>query len=177
MKKVLNIATLFICVFALSSCTESDDEFFANTTVTSNNLIDLQITGNQVNVSCYVARLLPQTTNPFDIYLTSNSRKLFFNYTLEKRNSSNKWEFITPNDVTSIAGENSIGDYMSGIAVLDALDTTYEYETEITLTSGQYRITIAPEIVSLDAQNAVMVTIKTNVIGIPSNNMLDFTIN
>lgn len=176
MKKFLSIATLFISVFALTSCTERDDEFFANTTLTSNNLINLQVTGNEVNVSCYLARLLPQATNPFDIYLTSNSRKLFFNYTLEKRNSNNEWEFITPSNVTSIAGENSIGDYMSGIAVLDALDTTYEYETDIILTSGQYRITIDPEIVSLEAQNAVMVTVKTTTTG-ATDNVLSFTVN
>ncbi|MCD8519125.1 MAG: hypothetical protein LRY32_06415 [Flavobacterium sp.] len=51
-------------------------------------------------------------------------------------------------------------DYISGITVLDALDTTYEYETNITLTPGQYRIIVDPEIVTLNAQNAVMVTVK-----------------
>ncbi len=176
MKKYIYIITLLVPFFVLTSCTESDDEFFANTTVTSNNLIGLQVTGNEVNVSCYVARLLPQSSNPFDIYLTSNSRKLFFNYTLEKRNSSNEWEFITPTNVTSIAGENSIGDYMSGIAVLDALDTTYEYEADIALTPGQYRITIDPEIVTLNAQNAVMVTVKTTTTG-AVDNVLTFTVN
>ena len=176
MKKYIYIFTLLVPFFVLTSCTESDDEFFAATTVTSNNLIDLQVTGSEVNVSSYVARLLPQSTNPFDIYLTSNSRKMFFNYTIEKRNSSNEWEFITPTTVNLIKGENSISDYVSGIAVLDALDTMYEYETTITLTPGQYRITVDPEIVTLNAQNAVMVTVKTTTTG-AVDNILTFTVN
>lgn len=176
MKKYIYIFTLLVPFFVLTSCTESDDEFFAATTVTSNNLIDLQVTGSEVNVSSYVARLLPQSSNPFDIYLTSNSRKMFFNYTIERRNSSNEWEFITPTTVNLIKGENSIGDYVSGIAVLDALDTMYEYETTITLTSGQYRITVDPEIVTLNAQNAVMVTVKTTTTG-AVDNVLTFTVN
>ena len=49
-------------------------------------------------------------------------------------------------------------------------------KVKITLTTGQYRISFDPEIVTLNAQNAVMVTVKTSVTGIP-NNMLEFTIN
>ncbi len=102
MKKYIYILTLVIPSFFFTSCTESDDEFFASTVVTANNLIELDVTGNEVNVSCYVARLLPQSTNPFDIYLTSTSRKMFFNYTLEKRNTNGAWEFITPSTLTVI---------------------------------------------------------------------------
>lgn len=176
MKKYIFILTLVIPSFFFTSCTESDDEFFASTVVTANNLIELDVTGNEVNVSCYVARLLPQPTNPFDIYLTSTSRKMFFNYTLEKRNTNGTWEYITPTTLTVIEGENAVGDYISGITVLDALDTTYEYETNITLTPGQYRIIVDPEIVTLNAQNAVMVTVKTNVLG-DADNTLEFTVN
>ena len=176
MKKYIYILTLVIPSFLFTNCTESDDEFFASTIVTTNNLIELEVTGNEVNVSCYVARILPQPNDPFDIYLTSTSRKMFFNYTLEKRNTNGAWEFITPSTLTVIEGENATGDYISGIAVLDALDTTYEYETDITLTPGQYRITVDPEIVTLNAQNAVMVTVKTSVIG-ATGNVLEFTVN
>ena len=176
MKKYIYILTLVIPSFLFTNCTESDDEFFASTIVTANNLIELEVTGNEVNVSCYVARILPQPNDPFDIYLTSTSRKMFFNYTLEKRNTNGAWEFITPSTLTVIEGENATGDYISGIAVLDALDTTYEYETDITLTPGQYRITVDPEIVTLNAQNAVMVTVKTSVIG-ATGNVLEFTVN
>ena len=101
---------------------------------------------------------------------------MFFNYTLEKKNTNGAWEYITPTSVTTVEGENEIGDYISGIAVLDALDTTYEYESDITLAAGQYRILIDPEIVSLNSQNAVMVTVKTSTFGIPLNS-LEFTVN
>lgn len=176
MKKHIYILTFIIPALVFTSCTESDDEFFPSTIVTANNLIELEVMGNEVNVSAYVGRLLTQSTNPFDIYLTSTSRKMFFNYTLEKKNTSGAWEYITPTNVTIVKGENLIGDYISGIAVLDALDTTYEYETDITLTPGQYRITVDPEIVTLNSQNAVMVTVKTSVVGAVEN-VLEFTVN
>ncbi|HBD27285.1 hypothetical protein [Flavobacterium sp.] len=176
MKKYIQYITVAIITLTFTGCTESDDEFFASKIVTSNELIEVNITGNELNVSCYVPRLLPQDTNPFDIYLTSTSRKMFFNYTLEKKNAGGAWEYITPTSVNTIEGENQIGDYISGIAVLDALDTTYEYETNITLTPGQYRIIVDPEIVTLNAQDAVMVTVKTSTFGIPSN-ALEFTVN
>ena len=176
MKKYIYILTLIISSLVFTSCTESDDEFFASKIVTSNELIEVSVTGNELNVSCYVPRLLPQDTNPFDIYLTSTSRKMFFNYTLEKKNTNGAWEYITPTSVTTIEGENQIGDYISGITVLDALDTTYEYESAITLATGQYRVLIDPEIISLNSQNAVMITVKTSTLGIPSN-ALEFTVN
>lgn len=176
MKKHIYYFTLAIFTLLFTSCTESDDEFFASTTVTSNGLVALNVTGNQLNISCYYARLLPQSgANPFDVYLTSSARKFFFNYTLEKKNGSGAWEYITPSTVTVVAGENQRGDYSSGIPVLDALDTTYEYESDITLTAGQYRVSINPEIISLNAQDAVMVTINTSTAGI-SSNTLEFTI-
>lgn len=176
MKKYIQYLTVVITALVFTSCTESDDEFFPSKIVTSNELIEVNVTGNELNVSCYVPRLLPQNINPFDIYLTSTARKLFFNYTLEKRNTNGQWELITPTTINLVEGENQIGDYISGIAVLDALDTTYEYESDITLAAGQYRILIDPEIVSLNSQNAVMVTIKTSTAGIPSN-ILEFTVN
>lgn len=175
MKKYIYILTLIIPSFLFTSCTESDDEFFASTIVTSNNLIELDVTGNELNVSCYVSRLLPQPNNPFDIYLTSTSRKMFFNYTLEKKNASGVWEYYIPTTVSVIEGENEIDELISGIVVLDALDTTYEYETNNILTSGQYRVIVDPEIVTLNAQDAVMVTIKTTTVGAVGN-VLEFTV-
>lgn len=176
MKKYIQYITVAIITLIFTGCTESDDEFFASKIVTSNELIEVNVTGNELNVSCYVPRLLPQDTNPFDIYLTSTSRKMFFNYTLEKKNAGGAWEYITPASVTTIEGENQIGDYISGIAVLDALDTTYEYESDITLSAGQYRILIDPEIVTLNAQDAVMVSVKTSTVGAVGN-VLEFTVN
>ena len=176
MKKYIFILTLVIPSFLFTSCTESDDEFFASTIVTANNLIELDVTGNELKVSCYVSRLLPQPNNPFDIYLTSNSRKMFFNYTLERKNASGVWEYYIPTTVSVIEGENAIDEVISGIAVLDALDTTYEYETNNTLTSGQYRVIVDPEIVTLNAQDAVMVTLKTSALGAVGN-VLEFTVN
>lgn len=176
MKKYIQYITVAIITLIFTGCTESDDEFFASKIVTSNELIEVNVTGNELNVSCYVPRLLPQDTNPFDIYLTSTSRKMFFNYTLEKRNTGGAWEYITPSTLTVIEGENAIGDYISGVTVLDALDITYEYETNITLTPGQYRIIIDPEIVTLNAQDAVMVTVKTSTVGAVGN-VLEFTMN
>jgi hypothetical protein len=176
MKKHIYYLTLAIVALVFTSCTESDDEFFASTTVTSNELIAVNVTGNQLNISCYYPRLLPQAGgNPFDVYLTSTARKFFFNYTLEKKNGSGVWQYITPTTVSVVEGENQIGDYSSGIAVLNALDTTYEYESDITLSAGQYRVAINPEIISLNAQDAIMVTIATSTAGI-SSNMLEFTI-
>jgi len=176
MKKYIFILTFIIPVFVFTSCTESDDEFFASTTLTANDLIEVSLTGDEVTISSNIPRILPQATNPFDIFLTSTSRKMFFNYTIQKKNSNNVWEYITPSNIVLLNGENQTGSYISGIAILDALDTTYEYESKITLTTGQYRISFDPEIVTLNAQNAVMVTVKTSVTGIP-NNMLEFTIN
>lgn len=176
MKNYIYILTLIISSLAFTSCTESDDEFFASKIVTSNELIEVAVNGNELNVSCYLPRLLPQDTNPFDIYLTSNSRKMFFNYTLQKKNSGGAWVNITPTSITTIEGESQIGEYISCITVLDDLDTTYEYESDITLAAGEYRILIDPEIVSLNSQNSVMVTVKTSTLGIPSS-ILEFTVN
>lgn len=176
MKKYIQYISVAIIALIFTGCTESDDEFFASKIVTSNELIEVNVTGNELKVSCYVPRLLPQDTNPFDIYLTSTSRKMFFNYTLEKKNAGGAWEYITPTSVTTIEGENEIGDYISGIAVLDALDTTYEYESDITLAAGQYRIIVDPEIVTLNAQDAVMVTVKTSTVGAVGN-VLEFMVN
>ena len=159
MKKYIQYIIVAIIALIFTGCTESDDEFFASKIVTSNELIEVNVTGDELNVSCYVPRLLPQDTNP-----------------LEKKNTNGAWEYITPTSVTTVEGENEIGDYISGIAVLDALDTTYEYESDITLAAGQYRILIDPEIVSLNSQNAVMVTVKTSTFGIPLN-ALEFTVN
>lgn len=177
MKKYIHYLTVVIITLVFTGCTESDDEFFASKTVSSNELIEVNVTGNQLNVSCYYPRLLPQVgANFFDVYLTSTSRKFFFNYTLEKKNTNGVWEYIVPTTISEIEGENQIGDYISGISVLDALDTNYEYESNITLGAGNYRISVDPEIVSLNSQNAVLVTIKTTVLGIPSNS-LEFTVN
>ena len=177
MKKQIYFLKIVIITLLFTGCTESDDEFFASTIIISNELIDVNVAGNQLNVSCYYPRLVPQTeSNPFDVYLTSTARKFFFNYTLEKKNASGAWEYITPTTTTIIEGENQVGSYISGIPVLDALDTTYEYETNTTLAAGQYRIKIDPEIVSLNSEDAVMVTIKTTTSGIPSNT-LEFTVN
>ena len=82
MKKYIFILTFIIPVFVFTSCTESDDEFFASTTLTANDLIEVSLTGDEVTVSSNIPRILPQTTNPFDIFLTSTSRKMFFNYTI-----------------------------------------------------------------------------------------------
>ena len=176
MKNYIKYLTVAVVALLFTSCTESDDEFFASKIVNSSNLIEVSASGNNLNVSCYVPRLLPQTTNPFDIYLTSTSRKMFFNYTLEKKNGSGAWEYISPGNISVVEGENQVGDYISGVTVLDALDTTYEYEVDITLAAGQYRIIVDPEIVSLNSQNAVMVIVRTNVSGVPSN-LLEFTVN
>lgn len=177
MKKHIYFLKIAIIALLFTGCTENDDEFFAATTVISNNLIEVNASGNQVNVSCFYPRILPQTGgNPFDLYLTTTSRKFFFNYTLEKKNANGVWEFIAPSNITVIEGENQVGSYISGIPVLDALDTNYEYEVDIPLMPGQYRIKIEPEIASLNSENAVMVTIKTTTVGIPSNT-LEFTVN
>jgi hypothetical protein len=85
MKKHIYYLTLAIVALVFTSCTESDDEFFASTTVTSNELIAVNVTGNQLNISCYYPRLLPQAGgNPFDVYLTSTARKYF-------RKEKRKW--------------------------------------------------------------------------------------
>ena len=176
MKKYIYAFALLISASLFTNCTESDDEFFASTIVTANDLIEIDVIGNEVNVSCNVSRLLPQPNNPFDIYLTSTSRKLFFNYSLQKRNSNGVWESVTPDVYNVTVGEILVDDYISGIAVLNNTNDTYEYESEITLIAGEYRILVTPEIISLDSQEAVMVTIKTSTLGIPSN-ALEFTVN
>ena len=74
-------------------------------------------------------------------------------------------------------GTNQIGEFISAICQLDALETNYQYETTITpSTAGDYRIRVENEIVSLGSKDAVTVTIRTTVTGVNSNNVLEFTI-
>lgn len=179
MKKYIYVLTLVIPTILFTSCTESDDEFFASKIVTANNLIDVNTTANDVTVSCNFARLLPQDTNPFDLYLTSTSEEFFFNYTLEKKNASGNWVTVPPTGFTTIVnnGTNLYGEFISAICQLDALETNYQYETTITpSTAGDYRIRVENEIVSLGSKDAVTVTIRTTVTGVNSNNVLEFTI-
>ena len=179
MKKYIYILTLVIPAILFTSCTESDDEFFASKIVTANNLIDVNTTANDVTVSCNFARLLPQDTNPFDLYLTSTSEEFFFNYTLEKKNASGNWEIVTESGYSKneVLGINQIGEFISAICQLDVLETNYQYETTITpSTPGDYRIRLDNEIVSLGSKDAVNVVIRTTITGVDANNVLEFTI-
>jgi len=179
MKKYIYILTLVIPAILFTSCTESDDEFFASKIVTANNLIDVNTTSNDVTVSCNFARLLPQDTNPFDLYLTSTSEEFFFNYTLEKKNASGNWVTVPPTGFTTIVnnGTNLYGEFISAICQLDALETNYQYQTTITPSStGDYRIILDDEIVSLGSKDAVNVVIRTTITGVDANNVLEFTI-
>jgi len=179
MKKYIYVLTLVIPTILFTSCTESDDEFFASKIVTANNLIDVSTTANDVTVSCDFARLLPQDTNPFDLYLTSTSEEFFFNYTLEKKNASGNWETVQSSGFTTSVsnGTNQFGEFISAICQLDALETNYQYETTITpSTAGDYRIIVDNEIVSLGSKDAVTVTIRTTVTGVDASNALEFTI-
>lgn len=177
MKKYIYILTLIIQALAFTSCTESDDEFFPTRAISSNDKIEVNVTGNTLNVSCNFERLINQGTDyPLDLFLTTGSRKFFFNYSLEKRNSSGNWEFFIPDNVNANVGENLFGSYISGVQHLDALDTTYEYDTDITLDPGQYRIQIDPKIISTNSENAVTIIINTTAIGAPGNT-LEFTVN
>ena len=179
MKKYIYILTLVIPAILFTSCTESDDEFFASKIVTANNLIDVNTTANDVTVSCNFARLLPQDTNLFDLYLTSTSEEFFFNYTLEKKNASGNWVTVPPTGFTTIVnnGTNIYGEFISAICQLDVLETNYQYETTITpSTAGDYRIILDDEIVSLGSKDAVNVVIRTTITGVDANNVLEFTI-
>lgn len=177
MKKYIYILTLIIQALAFTSCTESDDEFFPTRAISSNDKIEVNVTGNTLNVSCNFERLINQGTDyPLDLFLTTGSRKFFFNYSLEKRNSSGNWEFLIPDNVNTNLGETLFGSYISGVQHLDALDTTYEYDTDITLDPGQYRIQIDPKIISANSENAVTIIINTTAIGAPGNT-LEFTVN
>lgn len=177
MKKYIYILTLIIQALAFTSCTESDDEFFPTKAISSNDKIEVNVTGNTLNVSCNFERLINQGTDyPLDLFLTTGSRKFFFNYSLEKRNSSGNWEFLIPDNVNTNLGETLFGSYISGVQHLDALDTTYEYDTDITLDPGQYRIQIDPKIISANSQDGVTIIINTTTIGAPGNT-LEFTVN
>ena len=177
MKKYIYILTLIIQALAFTSCTESDDEFFPTKAISSNDKIEVNVTGNTLNVSCNFERLINQGTDyPLDLFLTTGSRKFFFNYSMQKRNVSGDWEFYTPDNVNTNLGETLFGSYISGVQHLDALDTTYEYDTDITLDPGQYRIQIDPKIISANSENAVTIIINTTAIGAPGNT-LEFTVN
>jgi hypothetical protein len=180
MKKYIYILTLVIPTILFTSCTESDDEFFASKIVTANNLIDVSTSANDVTISCNFERLLPQDTNPFDLYLTSTSEEFFFNYTLEKKNTSGNWEIVPESGYSKneVLGSNQFGEFISAICKLNTLETNYQYETTITpSTAGNYRIVVDNEIVSLGSKDAVTVTIRTTVTGVDANNALEFTVN
>ena len=177
MKKYIKFLTVAIITLIFTGCTESDDEFFATTSVTSSEQIAVSVSGNILNITSDFERLLDiNTTNPLDLFLTTKSRKFYFNYSLEKRNDSGQWESFTPDNIEAILGENLFGGYISGIPTLDALDSVYEYDTDITLEPGQYRVSFDPRIVSITANDAVTVIINTTVVG-GSGNDLEFTIN
>ena len=84
-------------------------------------------------------------------------------------------DFI-PENVNAILGENLFGSYISGVQHLDGSDTTYEYDTDITLDPGQYRVIFDPKIISANSENAVTIIINTTVIGAPGDS-LEFTVN
>lgn len=177
MKKYIHYFTVALITLVFTGCTESDDEFFATKSITSNGHIEVSVSGNILNVSSSFDRLLDQnTTSPLDLYLTTTSRKFFFNYSTQKRNTSGNWEYFIPENITATVGENLFGSYISGLQHLDALDTTYEYDTNITLDPGQYRIVIDPKIVSANSQDGVTIIINTTVIGAVGNS-LEFTVN
>lgn len=177
MKKYIKFLTITIIALAFTGCTESDDEFFATESVTSNNQIEVSVSGNILNITSDFERLLDvNNASPLDLFLTTKTRRFYFNYTLEKRNTSGQWQSITPDDIEAIVGENLIGGYISGIPTLDVLDSVYEYDTDITLVPGEYRISFDPRIVSLNADNAVTIIINTTVVGAP-NDILEFTVN
>lgn len=176
MKKYINILTLVLPILFFTNCTESDDEFFAVKSVTANNLIDVNASGNVLNISCNIDRMLAVGNEyPLDLFTTTNSRKFFFNYSIQKKNTSGNWDYFIPENVSATIGENLIGSYISGVQVLDMLDTTYEYDTDITLEPGQYRILVDPKIVSANSQNVVTVIINSTVIG-GVGNSLEFTV-
>lgn len=177
MKKYIKFLTLVIVTLIFTGCTESDDEFFATKSVTSNNRIEVSVSGNVLNITSDFERLLNvNTTSPLDLLLTTKTRRFYFNYSLDKRNASGRWESITPDNIEAIVGENLFGGYISGIPTLDALDSVYEYDTEITLEPGQYRISFDPRIVSLNPDDAVTIIINTTVLGAVGD-VLEFTIN
>lgn len=181
MKKYIQFFAIAILFALFTGCTESDDEFFASKVVTANGLIAVNLSGNTVAVSTAIPRLLPQTGgNPFDLYLTTTSNQFFFNYTLEKKNANNVWELVAPSgyNVVTSSGSNQFGDYIAAICQLDALETTYEYDTTIApIATGDYRLTVDNEVVSIDSKNAVTVIIKTTAVGDTTNNVLEFTVN
>lgn len=177
MKKYIHYLTIALITLVFTGCTESDDEFFATKSVTSNGHIGVSVTGNILNVSCNFDRLLDLNTDyPLDLYLTTKSRRFFFNYSMQKRNTSGNWEYFIPDNITANTGENLFGSYISGIQHLDALDTTYEYNTDITLEPGEYLISIDPKIVSANSDDAVTMIINTTVNG-ATGNALEFTVN
>lgn len=179
MKKYIQLLTIAFISTLFSGCTESDDEFFASKIVTANNLIAVNATANDITISCNFARLLPQGSTPFDLYLTTTSEDFFFNYILEKRNTAGNWEIVPSSSFTANVsnGTNQFGEFISAICQLDALETNYQYETTIIpSTAGNYRITLDNKIVSLGSKDAVTVTIRTTVTGVNPSNVLEFTI-
>lgn len=177
MKKYIHYLTIAIISILFTGCTENDDEFFATESVTATNKIEVSASGNVLNVTCNFDRLLNHGSDfPLDLFLTSTSREFFFNYSMQKRNTSGNWENYIPDNITATEGDNLLGSYISGIQELDALDTTYEYDTDITLNPGQYRVVIEPRIVSIGSQDAVTVIINTTTVG-AVNNTLEFTVN
>ena len=177
MKKYTHYLTIAIITLLFTGCTESDDEFFATKAVTVNNKIEVSASGNVLNVSCNFDRILNYGSDaPLDLFLTATSRAFFFNYSMQKRNASGTWENYIPTTITATKGDNFVGSYISGIQQLDALDTTYEYDTDITLAPGQYKVLVEPRIVSLDSQDVVTVIINTTTVG-ATNNILEFTVN
>lgn len=177
MKKYIYYFTLAIITFLFTGCTENDDEFFPTKSVTVNNLIEVSVSGNVLNLNCDFDRLLDVGNDyPLDLYLTTKSRFFFFNYSLQKKNESGNWENIFPDNIVANEGANLFGTYISGIQHLNTLDTSYEYDTDITLDPGQYRIQVEPRIVSTNSQDAVMVAINSTTVG-AVNNILEFTVN
>lgn len=173
MKKHIQYITITILAILFTGCTESDDEFFPTKAITSNNKIEVNVSGNTLNVSCNFERLINQGTDyPLDLFLTTGSRKFFFNYSLEKRNSSGNWEFFIPDNVNTNLGENLFGSYISGVQYLDVLDANYEYDTDIILVPGEYRVQIDPKIISANSDNAVTIIINTTSIGAPGSTLV-----
>ncbi|MQP24173.1 hypothetical protein GFJ94_03740 [Flavobacterium sp. LMO8] len=177
MKKIIYFSFALIISILFSSCTENDDEFFATKSVTVNNLIEVETSSNILSVSCNFDRILNVgNVNPLDLYLTTESRYFFFNFSLQKLNESGTWTYVFPENISENEGDNVYGNYISAIQELNSLDAHYEYDTDFILDPGEYRIEVEPRLVSTNSQNAVSIAIKTSTIGAVGN-VLEFTIN
>ncbi|MEZ4837625.1 hypothetical protein [Flavobacterium sp.] len=190
--KALHYTFLFALVILSLSCSKEDEEFYNAVYTTIPGLVTIETESNyEVNDILWLntnsfSRYLsePNQTTLLDVYRTTNSQTFSFLYRLEKQ-VDGEWENVSVgNNFIENKGEMTIGNYITGIALYNNSNESYEFRGGLVLTEpGQYRIGFFSgfngsnfDIISESANRSTFLTIATTAVN-TVNGFYTFTVN